>query len=98
MPPTKPSTVTTKDDKVFLRSRDDWSDWFIELARVAEQQAVWQFIDPDASGPNLTEPQPRTVESTLTEIHQTAQAGYAAALQLWIDAGSEGTQPVAPAR
>ena len=44
----KPSAVEAKDDRVFLRSRDDWSYWYVELARTARQQAVWQFIDPDA--------------------------------------------------
>ena len=96
MPSYKQTTTDSKIDRVVLRSRDDWTDWYQEFSRTAKSLQVWEFVNPNTAGPSLSKPVQPTQATLLAEINQAARDAHAAAVQVWTDAGSEGDQPSPP--
>ena len=80
-------TPDSKIDRVVLRSRDDWTDWYQEFSRTAKSLQVWEFVNPNAASPTLRKPVQPTQAALLAEINQAARDAHAAAVQVWTDAG-----------
>jgi hypothetical protein len=88
--------------EIYLKDRRTYVTWFLQLKFRAEQEAVWQFIDPDqVDAPVLgIEPQgfPPTHRQLMEALNLQRGRAYASSLEEWQagDQNSRGPAPLPP--
>jgi hypothetical protein len=88
--------------EIYLRDRKSYLTWYLQLKFRAEQEAVWQFLDPDqVDAPVLgIEPQgfPTTHRQLMEALNLQRGRAYASSLEEWQagDPNSRGPAPQPP--